>query len=196
MKTQKRKIIIIFICLGGGLLLARFIYLKMNRHLTDLDSQIAKLDTDLQLARNEIEHNQDFVDKWAKISSFQDEQTDERGTKLTAYLDSLVAELDIVYQEISAPNAQQLKENQEFQILSYKVVFTAYLEDLVELLDRLNTSDRLIRIDQLQITRRKTAYAGYYETPLPSTKELTVEIIISTPTAIPKNDTMTETTIS
>lgn len=196
MKTRKRKIILILIGIVVLLLTGRWIYIKMTDYLDGLDTQIAEVQTNLSLARKELDDNSEFVEKWNRISSFKNAPMDERGTKLTAYLDSLAADLNIVYQNLSAPSSRPFKDNQEFQMLRYKLVFPADLKDLVEFLHRLDSSDRLIRIDRLQINRRKTSYSNYYETPLPSTKDLTVEITISIPTAVPKTESSPETPLT
>jgi len=79
------------------------------------------------------------------------------------------------------------EDKEEFQELSYKLTFSADLEELVDFLEKLDSSDRLLRLDRLEITPKwKSTYGGgIYEMRIPSSKDLLVKVTVSTPAAQP-----------
>ncbi|MBN1765079.1 MAG: hypothetical protein JW860_07470 [Sedimentisphaerales bacterium] len=183
----RKSTLIILLILIAGLLAGKTAVQKMLNYMDDLDSQIEQCKFDLQNATTEILNNQEYIKKWNSISDFKNELIEDRQTNFMGYLQGLEAQRDFDFTDLSVPSVGRLMdENNDFQVLSYKLTFPVDLEDLVEFLAQIDSSDTLLHIDRIEITKRKA--------PLPGRpQDLMVKMTVSTPaTAQPAGDTSTD----
>ena len=184
MKRRKREItLMVFAAFIVAFFLGRAIFSRMTAYMSKLDADIDHQKTLLATANMEIKKNAEFVKKWNEIKSFMQEPVEERKNIFTAYLQSLEAQRDFDFDDLSLSEGAVMQDHEEFQTLSYKLTFSADLDDLVEFLDRLDLSEKLLRVERLEIfiKRKISSYATRYETSLPSTKNLFVTVTVSIP---------------
>jgi len=182
MKQRKRHIIVLGLVISiVTLLVGRSITWRMWDYLQALEKQVREQKAILAQAEEEITQNAAFVNKWNQIKGFQEEPVEDRKNNFSAYLNSLEA---LVFANIGPATSQPIEDREAFQILSYKVTFSANLEELVDFLIELDQSERLVQIDQLRITSKGLGTPrGSYSMTLPSSADLEVVFTVSIPAA-------------
>jgi len=189
MKRPKRHIIVVLLVCGlAALLVGRTITWRMWEYLDKLNQQIKKDQILLGQAEEEIKENAEYVEKWANISGFQEVEVEESQRKFSAYLQSLIE-----FADLSPPTRRPMEGHELFQELSYKLTFSADLEDLVEFLAKLDASERLLLLGRVEITNKwKSSFGGLYEMRVPSSKDLLVTVTFSIPAAPAPSEVMIE----
>jgi len=189
MKQPKRHIIVVlFICALAALLVGRTVTWRMWEYLNKLSRQIEEAQVLLIQAKEEIKDNAEYIDKWDNVSGFQKVAVEESQRKFSAYLQSLIE-----FADLSPPTRRPMEGHELFQELSYKLTFSADLEDLVEFLSKLDASERLLLLGRLEITNKwKSSYGGLYEMRVPSSKDLLAKVTFSIPAAPEPTETVIE----
>ncbi|MCP4711695.1 MAG: hypothetical protein GY869_24005 [Planctomycetes bacterium] len=165
----------------------------MNNYLDDLDSQITDKRTEHNKATDEIQANTEFVKNWGQIEGLLEEPTEERQTRLNTYIQKLESESKVQITNYGTFSEKPVEGHLKFRLLSLdKLRFSCNLESLVEILTRLDTDDqRLLRITQIRInvaaSSPSVVAAARLEPEIPGVApmDLTVEMAISIPIAVP-----------
>ena len=183
------------VVLGAGL--GRIIIIRLNNYLGNLDGQITDRRTELDQAYSEIQANGEYVKNWDQIKDFLAEPTEERQTRLSAYVQQLEKDSKVQITNYGTFLEKPVEGHAEFRILSLdNLRFSCNLESLVELLARLDTDDqRLLRVTRLRVDAAPAASASSSgvaaasrlesEKPGAAPMDLIVEMAISIPTAAP-----------
>jgi len=186
MTRRKRYItILVLIVCAGALLIGYQLALQMRRYLIKQDDAISARNTRLVDATREIETNEPYVEKWDRIKGFQDELVEERQNDFTAYLQSLATQSNIVYEILDPLSGQPMDEAPQFQVLKFKLKFSTDLEQLVQFLAQLDSSERLLRVENPRITsKQRSGYGsiGRFLTQRQHTV-LTVTVTVAIPAA-------------
>jgi len=183
MKQRHKYIIVIFLSAILILLLGHMTADWMMEYLRSLAERIDEAQVKLKTIDDEYAINTKYKDKWQEISGFQNEPLEDRQTQFTAYLQKLEADRDFDFGQMT-PSERPLKETAEFQELSYKLVFSANLKDLAMFLARLDESDKLLRIDNLNISCKAVPHYDRYRMPLLSTADLEIGLTVTIPAAL------------
>ena len=87
-----------------------------------------------------------------------------------------------------------MTDNREFGLLHYRHTFYAPLENLLDLLERLDVSDELLSIESLRIQNRPDPYRTRYQSPLPGNHPdgLLVELGVAVPIKSPPETPLTD----
>ncbi|MBI9017878.1 MAG: hypothetical protein JEZ07_11530 [Phycisphaerae bacterium] len=184
MQSKKTIILMVFIAIVVSGSLGQWITMKMIDRLKDKDNQIRDEQQELVAIEELKNSNRGYVDKWESISEFKDEPIGERRTKFTSYLQGLGSSQGITFEVLSEPTEQPMKEASKYQTLSYNLTFSSDLYSLSEFLSQLDNSERLLRIEKLDITKKKSSI--YSIEP-----DLTINLTVS----IPAVKTNTETKV-
>jgi hypothetical protein len=187
MKKRRRYIVAIVLLAILILLLGHMTVGWMRTYLYSLERRIEQSKLALKTIDDECNINTKYKNKWKEISGFQNEALEDRQTQFTAYLQKLEADRDFDFGQMT-PSERPLKETKEFQELSYKLVFSANLKDLAMFLARLDESDKLLRIDSLNISCKIIPQYDRYRMPLLSTADLQVELTVTIPAALGSSD--------
>ncbi len=200
MRMRRRHILLLaLVGLTAAVLLGREAGLRMVRYLDGLEAQIAKCQDELHLLEVEVESGQAVVTNWERIRIFADEPVVERQTNFSAYLQSLQAERSFNYMIMGPPVGRPLEGQPDYQILKYELSFYADLEDLVEFLARLDTSERLLQIERMKINLRQE-YKSYLDDIGPITLRtpagnLSVVMAVSIPAAATQDAELPESKV-
>ena len=181
-------VIIVAVAVCG--LLGRAAVLRMSAYLEGLDAEIAERRAELARMQEDRQTNEEYLGAWEQIAGFGGEPVQEREMKFTAYLQNLASERYFDFTDLGAPTGRPLAEDNAFQVLSCDLKFYTDLADLVEFLDRLDSSEELLRVQRLSVSRRPSLYssARRYVRELPSSRvmDLWVEMTVATPAALPE----------
>jgi len=187
MKQRHKYIIAIVLFVILILLLGYMTADWMMTYLRSLGDRIERSKVALKTIDDEYVINTKYKEKWKEISGFQDEALEDRQTQFTAYLQKLEADRDFDFGQM-IPSERPLKETKDFQELSYKLIFSANLKDMAMFLARLDESDKLLRIDNLNISCRIIPQYDRYRMPLLSPADLQVELTVTIPAALGASD--------
>ncbi|MBN1437404.1 MAG: hypothetical protein JW936_10040 [Sedimentisphaerales bacterium] len=196
-KRRKRTVLLVLVGIVLFLLLGRAVVLRMADYLEELDDNIRQARQELDAAKEEIDQGRIFVDIWQEIGVFKSRPVEEQQTRFTAYLQSLETQRNFGYGALGSPAGRPMDGMTGVQILRYELRFAADLDDLTAFLVSLDTAQRLLRIEQLTMNRRRvqrpdlTYVPRHYELDLPSTRTeiLDVTMTIAIPAALPSSET-------
>lgn len=183
---QRKHLVIVLIVFGCVVLLfGRLLAGQMRNYLQSLTDQLEQLRSDHNDANLQIAQNAEYVLRWVQIKGFQAEPIEQRQNDFTAYLLGLASERDFSFGDLGDPVGRLLAEDGRFQILRYQLSFYCDLEDLVEFLARLDSSQELLRVEFLRVSPRKTAYPVRYDLLLPGSRrgDLSVDMTVAIPAA-------------
>ena len=181
-ERQKHIVLFVFFICVVVVLLGRMVSVWMLNYLKNLDNQIAQQQVVLSEATGVIKDNEEYINKWQEIRGFQDEPVEDRQTQFSAYLEGLEEQREFVFSQVT-PSERPMEGNAKFREFSYQLTFWANLEDLVEFLAQLDQSERLVRIDNLEISHRKVVYRDRYTAFLPGARDLLVKVTATIPAA-------------
>ena len=198
-KEKRRLFILVLIGCLIIIFIGRHVVLRMQRHLKSMQAEIEARVEAWSAAEQEIIENEIYLEKWDKIRGFLDQVLEDQQNEFTAYLQRLAPYPDF-FTDLGSPDATPMADNPEFQVLRCKLSFSVDLPALVEFLASLDTSERLLRIERLDINRKEVLRPTYgypgrsYEMDLPSsrTEVLSVTMTIATPASAAVEPTVVE----
>lgn len=198
MKIMKRyQVMLVIIGCVAAALIGRNIAGRMESYLNQLDKDIVDAQNTLQKIADEIEQDKGYLTKWEEIQGFQDKAVEVEQTDFTSYLQRLETERDFVFNILGSPVGRPMEEKPNVQILRYELTFFAELPDLVEFLAQLGSSQRLLRVERLIITRREIVRPDYlfparrHENDAAARRSeiLSVTMTVAIPAALPESET-------
>ncbi len=177
MKKRKKHLFLIIVIIIALAAICQVITTSMLGYLSKLDKKIEISQQKLLEVRREIQQNEKYVLKWKEISKVLSEPVPDRRTNFRAYLQSLV-----LFDSLTPQTDKPLDANGKFQVLSYQLLFSVNLRELAQFLAQLDASDRLLRIEKLQVTTRPIpVHDVRWENSLQSTRDLIVNLTVSIP---------------
>ncbi len=182
-KHNKHMVFLIVVCIAAGLLFGNMIINKIVRQIDNMNSEIQAKKKEQDDIQKWITKNKSYVSKWEKISEFQSQSVADLQTRFASYLQATASKNAFNFDKQSAPTGKSIKDHEEFQLLTYKLTFSAAPGDLAKFLGALDKSDKLLCIDSMDVSSKKDSSPGYYSMALSSTKDLTVNIDVSIPAA-------------
>lgn len=188
-KSPKKAMVVnITICLMI-LILGPVMYKNMMDTLDKKNEKIQDQLVKLRQMNDEIASNHDYVEKWQQIRGFMDETVESRRTIFATYLDTWKQECGFNFSLLGVTSGQPIKGKHQYQELSYNRSFETDLSRVVEFLSRLDKSQKLLRIDHLEIRRNSAVLESYFPN---GTKagDLDVTIRVSIPAASPPDDNL------
>ena len=164
-----------------AVLVGRQIGRRMQNKLDALDSEISTCQSDKDRANREIQVKTHYVEKWDRIKGLLQKTVQERRLNFDAHLIKLADDSGVVIRQ---------KDYSDLPMKDLKVdCKIGELADFIALLDQ--EKDWLLRIENLIVNTadRSSFGARTFETELPSTKDIQVDMVVSIPTASSEEET-------
>ena len=174
-----------------AVLVGRQIGRRMQNKLDALDSEISTCQSDKDRANREIQVKTHYVEKWDRIKGLLQKTVQERRLNFDAHLIKLADDSGVVIRQKDYSDLP-MKDHTEFRILNCNLKVDCKigeLADFIALLDQ--EKDWLLRIENLIVNTadRSSFGARTFETELPSTKDIQVDMVVSIPTASSEEET-------
>ena len=173
------------------LIVGPVMYKNMMDTLDEKNDDMKDRLAELKRMNEDIASNQKYVEKWQKICGFMDETIQSRRTIFATYLDTWKQECGFDFSLLGVTSGQAIKGKHEYQELIYNRSFETDLSRVVEFLSLLDKSQKLLRIEHLEIRQNSAALDSY----MPHTDragDLDVTLRISIPAAAMSDDSLEE----